>query len=324
MRKVVILTTGGTIASLKDESGFMRPGALSGEELLKLADIRLGIDLIVESVFQLPSPQISWKNLLELKTRIEEIYENDDVNGVVVTCGTSTLEEVAYFLDLTIENKRPVVLTGAQRGPNLLGSDSIVNLRQAILVANSRNSHDLGCLVVFNEKIFMARHVKKIHSYNVNGFGSYGYGYLGIVDRDDVLYYVKPFRREVYSLKREIPLIYMVKCGLDTDGEFIRCAIENKAEGIIVEGAGRGQVAIKVAEAVTEAIEAGVVVVLTTSCDEGVVYPVYNYTGSETDLKNRGAVIGGSYESKKARVKLAVLLSAGIKDKAEIQKHFSD
>ncbi len=324
MKKVVILTTGGTIASLKDESGFMRPGALNGEELLKLADIRLDIDLIVESVFQLPSPQISWNNLLELKTRIEEIYENEDVNGVVVTCGTSTLEEVAYFLDLTINNKRPVVVTGAQRGPNLLGSDSIVNLRQAILVANSSKSNGLGCVVVFNEKIFTARHVKKVHSYNVNGFGSYGYGYLGIVDREDVIYYVKPVRREVYSLKRKIPLIYMVKCGIDTDGEFIRCAIENKAEGIIVEGAGRGQVSPQVAEAVTEAIETGVTVVLTTSCDEGVVYPVYNYTGSETDLKNRGVVIGGSYESKKARVKLAVLLSSGIKDNAEIQKHFSD
>lgn len=118
-----------------------------------------------------------------LKEKIEEILECTDVDGIVVTHGTDTLEETAYFLDLTIDDERPIVVTGSQRGPSVMGTDVYVNLRQSIILAASEHAKFLGTIVLFNERIFSARYIEKVHASNIAGFTSHGFGYLGIIAR---------------------------------------------------------------------------------------------------------------------------------------------
>ncbi len=313
IKKVVILTTGGTVASMYNQkTGLLTSGKLEGEKLVEMCNLPDDIELTVESVCQVSSTAMDFETVIKLMNRIKEIFEDDSVSGVVVTHGSVTLEETAYFLGITIADSRPVVVTGSQRGPLELGTDALLNIRQAVLVAAEDNCRKMGTIVVFNEKIFPARHVKKVHAYNVNGFDSPGFGYFGYVDRDEVYIYQKPVRRETYQLKEPIPIVDIVKFGLGSDGRFIQHAIDSGAKGIVLEAGGRGHAPRESVGIIDQALEEGIKVVLTTSCLEGQVYPVYDYVGGTADLEKRGVILGKDYDSKKARIKLSVLLATGI------------
>ncbi|QHC04585.1 asparaginase [Anoxybacillus sp. PDR2] len=310
-RKVVLITTGGTIASkLNAASGRLSAGVLTGEELASMCHLPKDIEVVVESVFQLPSMHMTFSNLVHLKERIEYYFQDRSVDGVVVTHGTDTLEETAYFLDLTIVDERTVVVTGSQRSPVDLGSDVYINIRHAIYAACANELRGAGTVVVFNERIFPAKYVKKEHASNIQGFNAFGFGYLGIIDNDEVYVYQKPVKREHYKLVREIPEVDIIKCYLEADGKFIKAARESGVAGIVLEGVGRGQVAPKMAEEIERAIKQGIKVVITTSAEEGAVYTTYDYLGSAYDLYKKGVILGSDYDSKKARMKLAVALAA--------------
>jgi L-asparaginase len=195
MKKVVLLTTGGTIASKPNkDSGKLASGALTGEELASMCNLPKDIEVVIESVFQKASIHITFDDLILLKNKIEDYFKDEDVSGVVVTHGTDTMEETSYFLDLTIKDPRTVVVTGSQRSPEDLGSDVYINLRHAIYCACSHDLRDAGTVVVFNERIFAARYVKKEHASNIQGFNAFGFGYLGIIDNDQVHVFQKPIK----------------------------------------------------------------------------------------------------------------------------------
>ncbi|AZU63173.1 asparaginase [Neobacillus mesonae] len=313
MKKVVLLTTGGTIASKPNkESGKLASGALTGEELAAMCQLPDDIEVIVESVFQKASIHITFDDLLVLKAKIEQYFKDETISGVVVTHGTDTMEETAYFLDLTIKDPRPVVVTGSQRSPEDLGSDVYINLRHAIYTACSSDLHDAGTVVVFNERIFAARYVKKEHASNIQGFNVFGFGYLGIIDNDQVHLYQKPLKRECFAVQSPIPQVDIIKCYIGADGKFIKVARESGVKGIVLEGVGRGQVAPNMMEEIEAAIKAGIKLVITTSAEEGAVYTTYDYLGSAYDLYKKGVILGSDNDSKKARIKLAVALASGL------------
>jgi L-asparaginase len=313
MKKVVLLTTGGTIASRPNkESGKLASGELTGEELAAMCNLPKDIEVIVDSVFQKASIHITFEDLLILKDKIEEYFEDDTVSGVVVTHGTDTMEETAYFLDLTIKDQRPVIITGSQRSPEDIGSDVYINLRHAIYSACSDDLKDAGAVVVFNERIFAARYVKKEHASNIQGFNAFGFGYLGIIDNDKVHIFQKPIRREFYQVISPIPQVEIIKCYIGADGKFIKAAREAGVKGIVLEGVGRGQVAPLMMEEIEKSISEGIVMVITTSAEEGAVYTTYDYKGSAYDLYNKGVILGSDNDSKKARIKLAVALASGL------------
>lgn len=311
MRKVVLLTTGGTIASKPNEKGMLVAGELTGEELARLCNLPTDIEVQVESVFQLPSMHIGFDRLCTLKEKIEQVFTDESVSGVVVTHGTDSMEETAYFLDLTIDDARPVVLTGSQRSLSDASNDVYSNIRHAIYTACSEDMNDAGVVVVFNERIFSARYVKKVHSSNVQGFFSFGFGYLGIIDNDDVVVYQKPISRETFKLTKDIPMVDIIKSYTDADSKFLYAAIQSGSKGIVLEGAGRGQVAPKMMEGIEEALGKGIHIVITTSAEEGQVHTTYDYIGSTYDLYAKGVVLGKDFDSKKARIRLAVLLASG-------------
>lgn len=315
MKKVVLLTTGGTIASRPNkESGKLASGAITGEELASMCNLPEQIEVIVESVFQKASIHITFDDLVVLKDKIEMYFNDPDVSGVVVTHGTDTMEETAYFLDLTIKDDRPVIVTGSQRSPEDLGSDVYINLRHAIFSAYSDDLRGVGTVVIFNERIFAARYVKKEHASNIQGFNSFGFGYLGIIDNDEVHVFQKPVKREYFNVKSPIPQVEIIKCYIGADGKFIKAARDSSVQGIVLEGVGRGQVAPEMMIEVEKAIADGIKIVITTSAEEGAVYTTYDYKGSAYDLYNKGVILGSDNDSKKARIKLAVALASGLMD----------
>lgn len=315
MKKVVLLTTGGTIASKPNkDSGKLASGALTGEELAAMCNLPKDIEVIVESVFQKASIHITFEDLTTLKNKIVDYFKDETVAGVVVTHGTDTMEETAYFLDLTIKDHRPVVVTGSQRSPEDLGSDVYINLRHAIYSACSTDLHEAGAVVVFNERIFAARYVKKEHASNIQGFNAFGFGYLGIIDNDQVHVFQKPIKREYYEIQTAIPQVELIKCYIGADGKFIKAARDAGVKGIVLEGVGRGQVAPQMMDEIEMAIKQGIKLVITTSAEEGSVYTTYDYEGSAYDLYKKGVILGSDNDSKKARIKLAVALASGLEN----------
>lgn len=310
MRKISLITTGGTIASKETSEGMLSSGALSGKELASLCELPKEIEVKLVDLFQIPSMSMDLERMDELKKAIQKELKDPDVVGIVVTHGTDTLEETAFFLDITIEDQRPIVVTGSQRSPQEVGTDVYSNLRNSILTAASPLLHNVGVVVVFNERIYSAKYVKKVHASNLQGFESFGYGYLGIIDNEVVSLYQKPLYRESFDIQHTIPRVDIIKCHTGADGLFIEASVHHGAQGIVLEGVGRGQVTPQMVPAIQEAIDKGVAIVMTTAAEEGKVYPAYDYIGSAADLKQRGVILGADYDSKKARIKLAVVLAS--------------
>lgn len=318
-QKISLITTGGTIASKKTKDGMLSSGALSGEELASLCKLPEDIEIKLIDFLQVPSMHMDFHSMLKLKNTIIAELNDQSVSGIVVTHGTDSLEETAYFLDISVNDERPIVVTGSQRSPQEVGTDVYSNLRNSILAAAHPLLESAGTVIVFNERIYSAKYVKKVHASNLQGFESFGYGYLGIIDNDVVSIYQKPLHREVYNIRNVIPRVDIIKCHTGADGTFIEASLKAGAKGIVLEGVGRGQVTPGMIPSIQQAIHTGVTVVMTTSAEEGKVYPAYDYEGSAFDLKERGVILGSDYDSKKARIKLAVLLASV--DKV-IEDHF--
>ncbi|MGM9925987.1 MAG: asparaginase [Bacillus sp. (in: firmicutes)] len=310
-KKIILLTTGGTIASKEVEKGLLKSGAISGEELASLCELPKDYQIKIVDLMQVPSMHIDFDRMIQIKEAIEKEFEDDSVDGIVVTHGTDSLEETAYFLDITINDHRPVVVTGSQRSPAEVGTDVFSNLKNSIYAASSKLLHDAGVVVVFNERIYSAKYVKKVHASNLQGFESFGYGYLGIIDNDVVSIYQKPLRKEHFQIAEALPRVDIIKCHTGSDGIFIEAALQAGAKGIVLEGVGRGQVTPQMMKVIKQRSEEAVFVV-TTSAEEGKVYPSYGYEGSANDLKENGVILGEDYDSKKARIRLAVLIASGI------------
>ena len=190
MKKIIVINTGGTIAMSEDRStGNVTP--TSTNPLTNSDTIFAPIaSIVVEDLFNLPSPHMTeekmWKFKSESFKRKKKAFD-----GAVVTHGTDTLEETAYFLELTTDGKFPIVLTGAMRSSNEIGADGLANLRSAIITVTSPESVDKGVLVVMNDEVHAATYVTKTHTTNVATFQTPTFGPLGLVSKSEVIYFQK-------------------------------------------------------------------------------------------------------------------------------------
>ncbi|GEN85388.1 MULTISPECIES: asparaginase [Oceanobacillus] len=313
MKKVLMIATGGTIASdTNEKSGKLASGVLTGEEIIEKCDIPADIEVKVDSFFQKASMHLNFTDLIKIKEEIDNYLNEEAFDGIVITQGTDTLEEASYFMHLISNYSIPIVFTGSQRSPQEVGTDSFINIKNAILAACSEDLKDVGVTVVFNERIFHSRYVRKEHASNIQGFNAFGYGYLGIIDNNNVRVFQKPTYREYLELKRELPTVDIIKVYMDADGKYIQTAIDSGVKGLVLEGVGRGQVSRTMMPAIKECIRQGIAVVITTSAVEGEVYPTYDYEGSTFDLMENGVLLGKDYDSKKARIKLLVGLASNM------------
>ncbi|MCH7321214.1 asparaginase [Solibacillus sp. MA9] len=310
-KKVALITTGGTIASTRNDKNKLESGKLDGNAILAMCQLENEIDIELIDLFQIPSMHMTFENLNHLNETIQKLFQDKTVSGIVITHGTDSLEETAYFLELTIDDERPIIVTGSQKAPGDIGTDVYSNLRNSLLVATSDEAKNIGTCVVFNEKIIHSKYVKKVHSSSINGFGAIGYGMLGFIDNDEVIIYQKPTHKEAYTIQENYPKVEIVLAYLGASSIMLDALYNAEVEGIVLVGAGRGQITPDMTSAIEKLCQKGTKVVLTTSTEEGRVFPTYDYYSSANNLKDKGVVMGGDFDPKKARLKLLLMLANG-------------
>jgi L-asparaginase len=311
MAKVVVLGTGGTIAS-RAHGVRGHVAAATGAELLDGIAARgfappAGVTVTVEQFCNVNSFLFDLELALRLAHRAAAVLVDADAAGVVVTHGTDTMEESAFLADLVVDSDKPVVFTGAQRPADARDSDGPRNLADAIRVAAAPEARGLGALVLFEQEIHAARDVTKLHTARVGTFYSGEHGKLGEVDGGQVIVHRRPLLRHHVDVEQVEPSVYLIKLVMGTDGRLLRHALETGARGIVLEAFGRGNANHAVVEVVREAGRRGVPVLVTSRCPQGRVEPVYGDGGGK-DLAAAGALFAGDLTGPKARVLLAALL----------------
>jgi L-asparaginase len=303
--RVVVLATGGTIASMYDpDIGALR-AALSGEEIVQavpgLAEVaRVEVEQIATVGSRDMTPEI-W---VRLSRRVNELLASPDVTGVVVTHGTDTLEETAYFLDLTVTSDKPVVMVGAQRAPVYFDSDGSRNMLDAVRVAISPEAVGMGTTVVMNGRIEAAREVTKTSTLNVETFQTREFGSLGVADLGAVRFYRAPLRRQTIPVPPDavLPRVEIVSMYAGADGRVIDALLDTgELDGLVIAGLGLAHIPEAAMASVHRVREAGIPVVLSTRVQSGRILPLY---ANNVELLDIGAVEADNLSPQKARVLL--------------------
>lgn len=305
MKKILVLHTGGTIAMKED----VLTGGVSPDVTNPLMDAPIHIDddveLIVEDIFNLPSPHIAPEQMLQIKERIQ-LAHLSGIDGVVVTHGTDTLEETAFFLDTTIGNQLPIVITGAMRSSNEVGSDGLYNFESAIRVAKCDDAQKKGVLVVMNDEIHSARYVTKTHTTNVATFRTPTLGPIGLVTKNRILFMQELLESRQLDVDLVDGLIPIVKAYAGMHGELFEALAESNIDGLVIEALGAGNLPPQTLPPLKKLLAKQIPVVLVSRCFNGIAEPVYGYSGGGKELQEMGVIFCNSINSQKARIKLLI------------------
>ncbi|WP_279326195.1 asparaginase [Bacillus litorisediminis] len=309
-KNILLLHTGGTISMREDvKTGTVAPG--DSNPLLEHASLIEGLgNFIIKEPFQLPSPQITPKEMLILKRMVEESIEQEAIDGVVITHGTDTLEETAYFLDLTVKTEIPIVLTGAMRSINEIGSDGLYNLISAIRTASCDSAKGKGVLVVLNDEIHSALNVTKTHASNVSTFQSPQYGPLGIVSKRGVIFHHTPNFKETFEVHTVNKKVALLKVHAGFDSTLLYALSEAKYDGVVLEALGQGNVPPQAIDGIKHLLSKNIPIVIVSRCFNGTADPVYGYEGGGKHLRDLGVIFANSLNGQKARIKLLAVLEA--------------
>jgi L-asparaginase len=323
--RVRLIATGGTISN--------RTGnRLTAEELVNSVP---GLDRYVRPEFEqfanAASSSLTLDQWVRLARRINEAFSTDaGLAGVVVTSGTDTLEEIAYFLHLTVRHERPVVITGSMRNPNTVGYEGPANLLASFRAAGDAASKGRGVLVVLNDEINSAREVTKTDALRLQTFQTRGYGVLGVVDPDGVSYYRDVTRRHTSASEfdvggvGELPRVDVIMTYQGAPGDLIKAAVDNGAKGIVIASAGAGATSGTQGEGIRYALGKQVFVVTSTRTGSGRIAPRRDglQPGKAADDAGRPYRISANdLAPVKARI-LLMLALARTKDPAEVQRMF--
>jgi L-asparaginase len=309
--KVVLLATGGTIASRYDAALGRTVASQRAEDLLAtLPQVAAAAEIEIENLATIPSFDMSVQFAFKLAQRVNEVLARTDVAGVVVTHGTDTMEETNYLTDLLLHADKPVVFTGAQRANDDPQSDGPFNLLNAVRVAASPLAVGLGAVVCFNGTVHAARDVTKIHASAVETFQSCERGALGEVDGDKVVIHRRPVLRRSFKIDRLEERVELFRLALGVDLRGLEAAIERGIAGLVIEAFGRGNGPTRLSALVRLAVQKNIVVLVTSRCPAGRVEPLYGGGGGGRDLADAGALFVGDLKGPKARLLLMVLLSA--------------
>ncbi|MFE8702652.1 asparaginase [Cytobacillus sp. FJAT-54145] len=305
-KKILVIHTGGTISMSEDTTtGSVKPGETNPlnektRDLLELAD------LVIEEPFHLPSPHITPTEMLTLKNIIDKKTREEELSGVVITHGTDTLEETAYFLDLTVNTNIPIVVTGAMRSSNEIGADGLYNLISSIKVASSEEAQNKGVLVVLNDEVHTAKNVTKTHTSNVSTFQSPQYGPIGIVTKRGVFFHHAPTNRECYDITDVSKKVVLIKAHAGMDSSLLMAIKELQMDGVVIEALGQGNLPPKSVEGISALIQNKIPVVMVSRCFNGIVQDIYGYEGGGKHLKDLGVIFSNGLNGQKARLKLLI------------------
>ncbi len=311
--EVAVLSLGGTISSTQTAGGSGVAPSLTGEALVEdVPEISEVAKVSADSFRQVPGSELVLEDLVELAAEIEGRIDAGAV-GVVVTQGTDTIEETSFVLDLLVDRDEPVVVTGAMRNPTLPGAEGPANLLASVRVAVSEAARSLGAVVVLNDEIHAARFVQKTHTSNPATFRSPLAGPVGYVFEDNVRIATRPVGRHHIDLPEETQdhPVALYTVGLGDDGRLLAQVGELGYEGLVVEAFGVGHVHSVMAEPL-ESLAGEMPVVLASRTGSGEVHrETYGFTGSESDLQERGLINAGMLDGPKARLFLSLMLRSG-------------
>lgn len=327
--RVRLVATGGTISN---RTG----GRLTAEELVaQEPQLARYVRAEHEQFANTASSSLTLTQWLDLSRRLSTLFRDDStLAGIVVTSGTDTLEELAYFLHLTVRDERPVVVTGAMRTPSAVAPDGAANLLAAFRVAADPAARGRGTLVVLNDEINSARDVTKTDALRLHTFASRSGGVLGVVDSDRVAFrqhidsrHTTRSEFDVFAIA-DLPRVDILLVYQDASGDLIRAAVDLGADGLVIASAGAGAVSGTQTEGIAYALAKGRAVVTTTRAGTGRIQPRAGVAPREAAARKAGAtagarIAGEDHTPVKARV-LLMLALATTRDAAELQRMFSE
>lgn len=312
---VVVIATGGTIAGIaadEDDFTLYSPGVLSIADMVnEISSVKSFANVTTKQFANQSSGSTSTQNLYDLSIAVDQALKTAD--SVVVTCGTDIMEEIAYFLDLTVQSPKPVVVTGSMKPWNVIGTDAKINLYNAIKVAASNKTYKFGTVVVLNEEIHSAREVSKTNSHRTDAFSTPLLGMLGYVDENDVSIYRIPTRAAKsndewatpFDLTKisasDIPYVGIVVSHQGATGDAIKALVEAGAKGIVTMGTGNGGISQSLLNARNEALNQGIIVVATTRTGSGTMY--------SEDRDGSGLISADNLNAYHARIALELSLA---------------
>ena len=308
MKKILVLHTGGTISMQADQNGAVESSPIN--PMTQVTSPLENIEVVSVDFFNLPSPHIQIDHMMMIYKKIRE--EASHFDGFVITHGTDTLEETAYFLDTMSIPQKPIVMTGAMRSSNELGSDGIYNYRTALRVAADEKSADKGVLVVMNDEIHAAKYVTKTHTTNVSTFQTPTHGPLGLVTKREILFFKGADKRVRFDLQAINGVVPIIKSYADMDTILLDALVEAPISGLVIEALGAGNLPPASIAAIKKLINKQLPIVLVSRCFNGIAEPVYAYDGGGIQLEELGVLFVKELNSQKARIKLLIAVNAGL------------
>ncbi len=323
---IVLLATGGTIAGsgAGKSLGRYKSGELGIIELLKAIPSHFTkiAHIQGEQISNIGSQDMNEEVWFKLAQRVQKLLNDSRIQGVVITHGTDTLEESAYFLNLVLHSTKPVVLVGAMRNATSLSADGALNLYNAVSVAINEKSANKGVLVVMDDNIFSAREVVKTHTTHTSTFKAPNSGAIGSVYYGKVRYYMQPLRKHtinskfsIVELNPPLPKVDIVYTHVGMTADLFQASLNSHAKGIVIAGVGNGNVSAGLLKAMQEASQMGVIVARSSRVGSGEV------TSSEID--DKAFITSDNLNPQKARVLLQLALTK-TNNKEKIQEMFEE
>ncbi|HYE85839.1 MAG TPA: asparaginase [Vicinamibacterales bacterium] len=329
--RVHFVATGGTISNRDG-------GRLSAEELAKsIPGVDRYAQLTHEQFTNVASSELTLAQWVGLSKRINHLFATDkELDGIVVTSGTDTLEETAFFLHLTVRDPRPVIVVGSMRNPSTIGYEGAANLLEGVRVAAEPASRDKGVLVVLNDEINSARNVTKTDALRLQTFRSRELGLLGVVDRDRVVYFNQITQRHNERVEfditkvTELPRVDVLMVYQGAPADLIKAAVDNGAKGIVMAVAGAGALSGNQSEGLNYAASKGVFIVTSTRTGSGRIAPPRAPGGgggfqlsADQQRRRQFTIAGEDHIPIKARILLMLALTKTT-DRNELQRIFSE
>ena len=324
--KLALVTTGGTIVSTRAADTGLAAASLGGAALLAaIAPFGRVADVEIVDAIRVASPQIGLDDWRDLHRTLRAVLARDDIAGAVITHGTATMEETAWFLDLTLDSAKPVVMTGAQRNASEPDTDGPRNLFNALRIceacaADGAAGSGIGVVVALNDSVHAAREVTKGQTLNVETFHSGTWGALAQVRADRVVFHRRPLRRLHLPLHdAPLPPVAIVPMYVGAGRESIDAAVAGGAQGVVVEAIASGHVNAALQAGIFAALARGVPVVVATRIPSGGTRVGYSFPGSSFHLVEHGAVLSDDLSPWKARILLMLALQNGWTSQAALQ-----
>ncbi len=322
MKNILVVFTGGTISMKIDSKTGGAVPHFNGEELIKMIPQAKGLaNISVYEFGMYPGPHMTPEMMFDLSNKLNEFAKQDDVDGIIVTHGTDTLEETAYLLDLTVDTGKPIVVIGAMKTSSEPDWDGPRNLVDAIHICSNPNSTGMGVLVCLNGEINAASEVTKTHTEDVETFRSLDFGTIGFVENGRVLFNRLPRKIEKIKTGTINTNVDLIKAYAGMNEKFYKFSADSGVEGIVVEAMGVGNVPPPAFTGIKYAVDKGIPVVLVSRCPAGETLDIYGYPGAGKWLKEIGVIFADYLNGQKARIKLMLALGAA-KNREELIKLF--